>query len=217
MQIGKNRVWVKPDKDIMELDGMSIEAPEQERWSLYGALLGIGDIVYNHRGSRRGYLANRLHVLSSQSSALYDNPDLPTPGCRVMYSYLVRSSPIDENGLIFPFSELYAWHDGEKWRALNGFLLIEVDQKERVEKVDGFEVVNTDLNVYGQGIVRIAGSPNKNYLHFKAWDDPTIVEGNRVLFNKNTAYRAEIINTLTDKETSLFVAQRKDCVGLHKN
>ena len=214
MKIIKNKVLVAIDNHISNHSGFEIvkRQDKQHHYSVRGTVVGVPkDLFFDKTKMETVLDLPRVRELNAASMSYKTEMELKV-GDRILFSYRAHfEMPMFGDLGLMDYDMIIAAIEKEKIRPINGYLLIEMAEKEMFENIDGFQVYNEDKNIYGYGKVRYAGSPVE-YLDYDDIDDENITEGSVVIFDKRSAARIEldIHNSLTQQQSSLFKMHRKD-------
>lgn len=223
-----NTVLIKPDDDYTQVGNWAFRGGGTAQVSVYGTVLAVPKkiVCYSDRVWRNVSLGNRgwtlglARMYTSISSAYKTKMELKV-GDRVLFSYAAKTDEdtpeIEFKGqkcLAIGYEMIYAVRIPWGWRPVNGYLLVRILQKRKIEEVvPGFALEHTDVNKYGVGVVDYAGKPNKGYLYERMFDDGRIKKGMLVCFDMGQAARIEqdIHNYLNpEKQSSYFRVHRKN-------
>jgi hypothetical protein len=199
--VGKMGYNAGINKVIVKLD------PDYTKWGIFDLVEDVSHLQISGTVTSVGKSCNpKMSKLVNDFTRSYyrelPNPDVPIisplkEGDRVVFSYLSKLEKdrflsdellIVDRGLIFG--------KGDPLIGINGFLLVEMSEKEKFENYGIFTVENDDVNDYGLGT-------NKE----GAWG-----------FRRQHAFRLELDlhNTLTTNQSSLFVVKREYAWALEK-
>lgn len=207
-------VLIKPDQDITQWQGFQLADVGAKEAAVTGEVVSVPEVVCNwvkvNQMMKRGgeIRKQRAAWLTRRSSEFPVEPEVRS-GDRVFFSYLVRHFSMFEDKLVVPYDLLIAReHD---LYPLNGNLLVQVTERKNIEKRGAFYMYNSDVNVYGDGVVVRAGQVLPGYLDHPSRPDTDIKEGARILYDKRYAVRLEVdqFNTTTEGQSSLFRVHRK--------
>ncbi len=195
-----NKVLIEFDPHIEKVGGFDLSSVEdlQHHYSITGVVKAV---------PKKLLFAPQYDIVPPGFESMFQDADMELEvGDRVMFSYRAHFDKLVDYELIVAAIR-------DEIVPINGWLLVEVDEKPMFENVSGFTVFNRDVNIYGSATVKYAGKPNKRYID--GWeDDENIGVGSKIMFNKRNAVRMELDlhNSLTDRQSSLFRLQRRDVI-----
>lgn len=211
-----NHVLIRADSEIES----ALPNAGDGRWTLAvtGTIVAVperlhyyGDELQNSRKKSPNYHPEELYRMRQwvKSSTEVETDLEVRPGDRVFFSYLVQNKKKIDGNILCHYDSLICNAD-TLW-PFNGYLLVKME--EIPENAFG---IYKDANRYGHGEVVHAGKCVRH--RDEGADDPGIVVGSKIVFEKKKYVRLEVDQFKTTNEggqSSLFRVRRKDVLTYH--
>jgi hypothetical protein len=183
---GWNQVIVKLDPDYTE-SGNFILPEAVEHFSVTGTVTSVGNFGYHRDTSYRNEWTKFYRELPTKEVSEITPLEV---GDRVIFSYFTKLHEdhfLPGNLLIVDRSLILG--KGDPFVGINGYILVKMMEKDRIEEFGNFFIENDDLNNYGVGEA----------------------EGKYWYFRRYHAARLELDfhNTLTKRQSSLFAVKKE--------
>lgn len=181
---------------------MGVESAPQETWPITGVVVEVPQRLLFMK--KKGPMMKYRNSASSE----FDTDIGIGVGDVVAFAFTAWYQYDYDNyagDLIVPYHDLHL--NISTGKALNGYLLVEVDENP-VEVVGPATFLKADANVYGIGRVVYRGPCNRAYLYYPGADADGV--GDYVFYRGGARLELDAFNTMTDRQSSLFLIQRKD-------
>lgn len=145
---GVGQVLIKPDPDFIDKDGFLLDDEDVSNLNVTGTIIDVGPVTDIKFSS----YVNEWTKAYNREMPKVDCPEI-TPlksGERIVFSFFTKLDPTYiEDLLLIEYGAIFG--AGTPLKGVNGYSLIRMAEKEKIEDFGGFFIENFDVNDYGVG------------------------------------------------------------------